>query len=121
MIRTFGARSVNDTRSSRCCSEYPTIISRDSSAECSGSSKMRANESANTVDASSNVTPCFRLFSSAFAGSHSNSMLIGELPRGDTVIVVVRFHPIGPTAAAHPRRPNPMLLITAAAVGCSAC
>ena len=47
--------------------------SRDSSAEWSGSSTIRASGSANTVRASANVTPCFLTLDSAFAPCHSNS------------------------------------------------
>lgn len=82
IIRTLGGRSVNATSNRRSCSEYPTMISRGSSDECSGSSKILAIGSPNTVAASSKVTPCLRPFSLAFAGSHSNSRLIGRLPRG---------------------------------------
>ena len=46
--------------------------------EWSGSSKIRANGSENTVSPSSKVTPCFFRFSLAFLESHSNSKRIGQ-------------------------------------------
>ena len=52
MIRTLGARSVRDTNNKRRRSEYPTMISRGSSDEWSGSSKIRADGTPNTVAAS---------------------------------------------------------------------
>jgi len=46
-------------------------MERASSAEWSGSETVAAKGSPKTVDASSNDTPCFLRFASAFPGSHS--------------------------------------------------
>ena len=48
------------------------MISRNSATECSSSGKIRAKGSANTVNASLNVTACFARFVSALSGFHSN-------------------------------------------------
>src|SRR3712207_4950961 len=71
---TSASRSVKQTGSRRPRTEWPTIISLRSSAECSTSSKMRAKGSAKAVVASSKVTSCFLRFAAAFALSHSNSI-----------------------------------------------
>lgn len=44
---------------------------------------MRASGSANTVNASSNATPCFFRFSRAFVASHSNSGVEGTVTDAD--------------------------------------
>ena len=49
------------------------MISRDSSPEWSGSSKIHASGSAKTVNASSKLTPCFLRLVSAFEACHSKS------------------------------------------------
>jgi len=56
-----------------CPVDMPRSRYRCSSAEWSGSCISNERGSPNTVDASSNVTPCFRAFDSAFSASHSNS------------------------------------------------
>jgi len=47
------------------------VTKRDSSLEWSGSSIVIDKGSLKTVEASSNVTPCFSLFDRSLAGSHS--------------------------------------------------
>jgi len=46
---------------------------------------MRATGSANTVNTSSNGTPCFLRFSRAFVASHSNSGVVSTLTGADAV------------------------------------
>jgi len=65
---------------SRCFCESPTIISRDSATEWSGSSKMRASGSVKTLIASSNDSPCLTWFVRALCASHSKLKFIRQPP-----------------------------------------
>ena len=85
MIRILPLPSVKLTSNSRCCVEWPTMISRCSRAEWSGSSKIRANGSTNTVSASSKPTRCFLALASAFTASHSKSTRIATDHEGITM------------------------------------
>src|ERR1019366_1328665 len=103
MIRMIplATRSVKTTRIVRPSCDSPTKVSRSG---CSPSSKGTASSSRKTVIASSNVTPCLRTFTLAFASSHSNS------PTRSVPISTGRYH--GERAAiaspgAGKRRPPP--------------
>lgn len=91
-IRTVSSRPEKQTTNRRSLAERPMMISRWSSAEWSSSSKIRANESAKTVRASPNDTPCLETLAAAFFGSHSN---FRSIP-----------HQYGTTTAADPASPR---------------
>src|ERR1035438_1076293 len=74
MMRTRSvAGSVKQTSKSRFAEECPMTISRDSSAECSSSGKIRASGLLNTETASAKLTRCFRRLDRALCGFHSNT------------------------------------------------
>jgi hypothetical protein len=68
-----GSDSTKETSGSRFDEECPTMISRDSSAECSSSGKIFARGLLNTETASAKFTRCFRKLDRALRGSYSNT------------------------------------------------
>ena len=56
-------------------SARPMVIHRSSVSLCASSKVVTASGSRKTVEASVKETPCFRMFTSAFIGSHSISRL----------------------------------------------
>lgn len=68
-------------------SDFPRRYHRTSPTECAGSGTVMEFQSANAVDASSKVTPCFFAFVEAFFGSHSKfkvTILRDRAVRGST-------------------------------------
>ena len=65
--------STKQMSRSRFAEECPMTISRDFSAECSSSGKIRASGLLNTETASAKLTPCFCWLDRALRGSHSNT------------------------------------------------
>lgn len=78
IIRIESRLTVNDTTNKRWGAECPTMTSRSSAAERSGSSKILASGSAKTVAASTKATPCFLRLEASLAGCHSKMMLNKE-------------------------------------------